>query len=110
MSTCPSSVVHGSAGGAEVEGAGARVLRSAPVTPIDELRALLRPAGGGLYLVSTGKREQLALQQRLYGAGDEAAVARAFDAALDRLAGARAFVLGVPSDVGAGFRRGRAVR
>lgn len=83
-----------------------RACYARPVTPIDELRALLRPAGGGLYLVSTGKREQLALQRRLYGAEDEAAVARAFDAALDRLAGARAFMLGVPSDVGAGFRRG----
>jgi agmatinase len=76
------------------------------VTPIDELRALLRPAGGGLYLVSTGKRAQLELQQRLYGVANEAEVARAFDAALERLAGARAFILGVPSDVGAGFRRG----
>ena len=76
------------------------------MTPIDELRALLRPAGGGLYLVSTGKRAQLELQQRLYGVANEAEVARAFDAALERLAGARAFILGVPSDVGAGFRRG----
>ncbi len=76
------------------------------MSPLDELRLLLRPAGGGLYLVSTGKREQLALQRRLYGAADEAAVVRAFDAALDRLSSARAFVLAVPSDVGAGFRRG----
>lgn len=76
--------------------------------PKDELRTLLRPAGGGLYLVSTGKREQLEMQKRLYGAEDERAVLRAFDAALDRIDArdTRAFVLGIPSDVGAGFRRG----
>lgn len=74
--------------------------------PKDELRALLRPAGGGLYLVSTGKREQLELQKRLYGASDEREVRASFEAAIDRIDTARAFLLGVPSDVGAGFRRG----
>lgn len=74
--------------------------------PKDELRALLRPAGGGLYLVSTGKRDQIELQKRLYGVSEERDILRAYDAALDRLEGARAFVLGIPSDVGAGFRRG----
>lgn len=56
--------------------------------------------------MSTGKAEQLALQRRLYDAPDHASVKRAFDAAIDRLPDARAFLLAVPSDVGAGFRRG----
>lgn len=76
------------------------------MTPLEELALLLRPAGGGLYLVSTGRAEQERLQQRLYGAGSAADVDARFLDALGRIAGARAIVLGVPSDVGAGFRRG----
>lgn len=71
-----------------------------------ELGLLLRPAGGGLYLVSTGRAEQLALQQRLYGAASEADVQARWEDALGRIPSARAVILGVPSDVGAGFRRG----
>ena len=67
---------------------------------------MLRPAGGGVYVVSTGRAEQLGIQKQLYGAGDEAGIAAAFSSALDRIATARAIVLGVPSDVGAGYRRG----
>ncbi len=74
--------------------------------PEDELALLLRPAGGGVYLVSTGKSEQLALQKRLYDARDEAGVDRRFRAGIANLQDARGFVLGIPSDVGAGFRRG----
>ena len=76
------------------------------MTPLDELALLLRPAAGGLYLVSTGRDAQLALQRRLYGAKTDAEVQDRWRAALARIAGARAFVLGIPSDVGAGFRRG----
>jgi agmatinase len=76
------------------------------VTPLDELALLLRPAGGGLYLVSTGKAEQERLQQRLYGAKSATEVEARFRDALARISTAKAFVLGIPSDVGAGFRRG----
>ena len=76
------------------------------MTPLDELALLLRPAAGGLYLVSTGRDAQLALQRRLYGAGTDAEVDDRWRAALAGIAKARAFVLGIPSDVGAGFRRG----
>ena len=34
--------------------------------PIDELALLLRPAGGGVFLVSTGRVEQVAMQRLLY--------------------------------------------
>ncbi len=76
------------------------------MSPLEELGVLLRPAAGGLYLVSTGREAQLLLQKRLYGADTEAQVVERFAAALARIPSARAFVLGVPSDVGAGFRRG----
>ena len=76
------------------------------MTPLEELAALLRPAGGGLYLVSTGRAEQLALQRRLYGAASDDEVQAKWLAALGRIATARAVILGVPSDVGAGFQRG----
>jgi agmatinase len=76
------------------------------VTPLEELGTLLRPAGGGLYLVSTGRDAQLALQRRLYGAATEAEVEARFHDTLARIPTARGFVLGIPSDVGAGFRRG----
>ncbi|MFO0582632.1 MAG: arginase family protein [Anaeromyxobacter sp.] len=75
-------------------------------TPADTLARLLRPAGGGIHLVSTGKAEQEALQRSLYGAADEAGVQARWKEDLARLATARGFLLGIPSDVGAGFRRG----
>jgi agmatinase len=71
-----------------------------------ELSWLLRPAGGGLYLVSTGRAEQRALQRRFYEADTEADVTERFLGTLERLPSARIVLLGVPSDVGAGFRRG----
>jgi agmatinase len=74
--------------------------------PLEELALLLRPAGGGLYLVSTGRAEQLALQRRLYGAATDEEVQERFLASLGRISGARAVILGIPSDVGAGFQRG----
>lgn len=67
---------------------------------------MLRPAGGGLYVVSTGRAQQLAVQQQLYGVADEAQIQAAFLANLERIATAKAIILGVPSDTGAGFRRG----
>src|SRR5512144_301311 len=76
------------------------------MTPLEELALLLRPAGGGLYLVSTGRAEQLAMQRRLYGAARDEDVDARWKSALARIPDARAVLLGVPSDVGAGFRRG----
>lgn len=76
------------------------------LSPAEELKVLLRPAGGGLYLVSTGRAEQQALQRRFYGASSDEDVTRAFYEMLERIEDARVVVLGVPSDVGAGFRRG----
>lgn len=76
------------------------------VQPLEELAQLLRPAGGGVYLVSTGRAEQVALQRRLYGAASDEEVQQKFVDTLGQIATARAIVLGVPSDVGAGFLRG----
>ncbi len=76
------------------------------MSPLEELKLLLRPAGGGLYLVSTGKAEQVALQRRLYQVASDADVQPAFERALERIATAKGVLLGIPSDVGAGFQRG----
>ncbi len=73
---------------------------------LEELALLLRPAGGGLYLVSTGREAQEALQRKLYHARSAAEVDERFRAALARIREAKVIVLAVPSDVGAGFRRG----
>jgi arginase family enzyme len=76
------------------------------MTPIDELATILKPAGAGLYLVSTGKAEQQALQRSLYRVSSDAEVADAFRRNLEKVASARGVMLGIPSDVGAGFQRG----
>jgi len=72
----------------------------------DQLLAMLRPAAGGLYVVSTGRAAQLEVQRHLYGTADETEITARFRAAVDRIASAKAVILGVPSDVGAGYRRG----
>jgi arginase family enzyme len=78
------------------------------VLPLDELAQLLRPAGGGLFTVSSGRASQLALQQMLYGAGSSEDVEVAWRATLARVATARVAMLGIPSDCGAGLIRGAA--
>lgn len=77
--------------------------------PLRELEHLLRPAGGGVYLVSTGKAEQEELQRSLYGlppSADEAAIRGRWRDVLARISSAKAVLLAIPSDVGAGFLRG----
>lgn len=72
----------------------------------DELEAMLRPAAGGVYVVSTGRAQQAKLQRALYGAATDDEVRARFRASLDRIPSARGVILGIPSDVGAGFVRG----
>jgi agmatinase len=76
------------------------------VTPQEELALLLRPAGGGVHLVSAGLDAQSAAQRRLHRAASDEEVRARFLERLSRIAGARVVLLGVPSDVGAGFLRG----
>lgn len=76
------------------------------MTLVDTLAQLLRPAGGGIHLVSTGKAEQAALQRRLYGAGSDGEVQARWREDLARAATARGLLLGIPSDVGGGLQRG----
>ena len=54
------------------------------MNPLDELALLLRPAAGGLYVVSTGKEEQLAVQRRIYGGVSENDIATRWREALSR--------------------------
>jgi agmatinase len=76
------------------------------VTLVDELAVLLRPPGGGIHLVSTGREAQAALVRRLAGAATDAELEARWRGQLGRAATARAVLLGIPCDVGAGFRRG----
>jgi guanidinobutyrase len=75
---------------------------------MDDLTRFLRPAGGGIFTVSTGRAEQQALQRRLYDAPDADEVQRKWEAALASVADARAAIIGIPSDTGAGLVRGAA--
>lgn len=76
------------------------------MTLVETLAALLRPPGGGIHLVSTGRDAQAALVRRLLGAATDEEVAPRWRAELGRAASARAVLLGIPSDTGAGYRRG----
>jgi len=78
------------------------------VTEVETLALLLRPAGGGVHTVSTGKAAQLELQRRLYAAPDAAGVQAKWRATLAEVASARVAILAVPSDTGAGLVRGAA--
>lgn len=83
-----------------------------PTSPLDfpkdfeVLKRILRPAGGGVYVVSTGLAEQQALMQAIYRAPTAEAIEAAWHGVLQRIGEARVVVLGVPSDTGAGFTRG----
>jgi arginase family enzyme len=81
---------------------------TSPTPDLLELAQFLRPAGGGLHTVSTGRAEQLELQLALYGARDEAEVEARWREALAGAARARVAILGIPSDCGAGLVRGAA--
>jgi arginase family enzyme len=76
------------------------------MTPSEELALLLRPAAGGIYLVSTGRAQQLAVQRAIYRVNTDTEVDTAFRAAFERIASARAIILGIPSDAGGGVVRG----
>jgi guanidinobutyrase len=75
---------------------------------MDDLSHFLRPAGGGIHTVSSGRAEREALQQALYQARDEAEVQAKWRAALASIGNARVAMLGIPSDCGAGLVRGAA--
>ena len=75
------------------------------------LAGALRPAGGGVHLVSTGLAEQRALQRQIYHLEEkdgDGEIEKVWRQAMERTyrGEVEGFVLGVPSDTGAGFRRG----
>jgi agmatinase len=76
------------------------------MTALEELALLLRPAGGGVHLVSSGRDAQSAAQRRLHRAATDEQVRARFLERLSGIGAARAVLLGVPSDVGAGYLRG----
>jgi len=78
------------------------------MTDLEVLASLLRPAGGGIHTVSTGRAEQQALQRRLYRAATDLEIGARWRESLARVANARVAILAVPSDTGAGLVRGAA--
>ncbi len=75
---------------------------------MDELTQFLRPAGGGIHTVSSGRAARESLQRALYGARDDAEIQTKWRAALASIGMARVAILGIPSDCGAGLTRGAA--
>lgn len=79
---------------------------------LEDLRAMLKPAGRGLHVISTGAQAQMQFARRYYqlpelsARGFEADLAAAFEAQLQAIAQARVVMVGIPSDTGAGFIRG----
>jgi len=76
------------------------------VVSSDLLARLLRPAGGGVHLVSSGREEQLGLERRLYGAAEQGEVEARWRRDLSAATTAQVVLLGIPSDVGGGVQRG----
>ena len=76
------------------------------VTLADSLALLLRPAGGGVHLVSSGLLAQRALQRRIYGVARDEEVEERWRLDLEAAARAPLVLLGIPSDVGGGLQRG----
>jgi guanidinobutyrase len=76
------------------------------MSPSDELALMLRPAGGGVFTVSTGREALARVQRAVYGAGGEGEIQDAWRRSLARVASARVAILAVPSDCGAGLVRG----
>lgn len=72
----------------------------------EKLRLFLRPPGRGILTVSTGGGYAENLLKLSYGTSEPAAVQKAWESSLTRIATAKAAVLGIPSDVGAGMMRG----
>jgi len=70
------------------------------------LAPLLRPPGAGVHLVSTGLAEQQALVRSLTGGATDEEARHRWREGLAGAATARAVLLGIPCDVGAGVRRG----
>ena len=69
------------------------------------LRGMLRPAGAGIHVVSTGVEALRELQYEIYGVDSADKVIRAWLKGLGNTE-QKVCILGVPSDVGAGFRKG----
>jgi arginase family enzyme len=74
----------------------------------NDVSRFLRPAGGGIFTVSSGRERQEQLQRELYRARDAAEVQAGWQAALAAVGTAKVAIMGIPSDCGAGLVRGAA--
>ena len=69
------------------------------VDPLARLERMLRPAGAGIFTVSTGTKEQLKIQRAIYGAARDDEIRARWVATLARAKTAKLILLAVPSDV-----------
>ena len=76
------------------------------LSALDRLRLFLRPPGRGIYTVSSGSAYSAPILKKIYGTDVPAQVVTHWEDSLQRLRRVETVVLGVPSDVGAGFMRG----
>ena len=79
----------------------------------EQLSQILRPAGGGVYVVSTGLKEQQHLQKSIYRTNNVQEIDQAWQDTIyhalhhqENTSQPAILLLGVPSDTGAGFTRG----
>jgi len=75
--------------------------------PITQPKRMMRPAGGGLHIVTTGLAEQRALQRAIYKTTrDDDILEHWHDALAASCRDAPVVIIGAPHDCGAGFTRG----
>jgi len=70
------------------------------------LSSLLRPPGNGVYTVSAGSGYAASLHKKIYGTAHKESVTRKWKTSLKKIKDAKIILIGVPSDIGAGFLRG----
>lgn len=76
------------------------------LTAIERLKLFLRPAGRGIYTVSTGGGHAAPLLQAFYGSTDPQTVQDAWLENLQKIRRSDRIIVGIPSDTGAGIIRG----
>lgn len=76
------------------------------LTPLDKLRLFLRPPGQGIFTPSTGGGYALRLLTRLFESSDPKCIQNKWEEQFQKIRRVEGFVLGVPSDTGAGVMKG----
>lgn len=76
------------------------------LTALDKLRLFLRPPGQGIFTPSTGGGYAQRLLSRLFESSDLKTIHEKWEEQFQKIRRVEAFILGVPSDTGAGVMKG----